>query len=70
LGVPESDLIPLMDELGERFPDLKLFSLPHIGADPHILLGVRGRCGLETAMEALRAGLVAAAMAFREHSPG
>lgn len=67
LGVPESELIPLMDDLGERFPDLKLFSLPHIGADPHILLGARGRCDLGPVMDALRAGLAHGSMAFREH---
>lgn len=66
LAVPESQLIPLMEELGRRFPRLKLFSLPHLGEDPHILLGFRGRGGLEEAMEALRAGLSQAGMAFQD----
>jgi len=66
LGVPESQLIPLMEELGRRFPMLKLFSLPHLGESPHILLGFRGRGGLEPAMEALREGLTRAGMTFQD----
>lgn len=67
LGVPESQLIPLMEDLGRRFPSLKLFSLPHLGEDPHILLGFRGRGGLDQGMEALRAALTEAGIAFRDH---
>ncbi|WP_295387081.1 molybdopterin-binding protein [uncultured Thiodictyon sp.] len=68
LSLAESELIPLMDELGERFPDLKLFSLPHLGPAAHILLGARGRCDLGPFMEALRAGLTRGSMAFRERT--
>lgn len=53
-GVPESGLIPLMRHLEQEFPELKLFSLPHLGEDPHIRLGFRGRVGLEEGMRALR----------------
>lgn len=59
-GAPESRLIPLMERLGAEFPQLKLFSLPHLAeaaADRYILLGFRGRGDLTAAMEALRAGL-------------
>ncbi len=56
-GVPESRLIPLMRRLGERFPGFKLFSLPHLGPDAHILIGFRGRQGLDQAVEALRVEL-------------
>lgn len=70
LGVAESQLIPLMEDLGQRFPGLKMFSLPHLGGpqggDPHILLGFRGRAGVDEALEALRRALSQAAMAFRE----
>lgn len=66
LGTPESQLIPLMEDLGRRFPDLKPFSLPHLGADAHILLGLRGRTGLDAGRQALRAALVAAGIAFRD----
>ena len=62
-GVPESRLIPLMRDLGPRFPGLKLFSLPHMGGDPHILLGFRGRGDVAAALAALREALDAAAMA-------
>ncbi|WP_295584856.1 molybdopterin-binding protein [uncultured Lamprocystis sp.] len=66
LGVPESALIPLMRDLGEAFPQLKMFSLPHLGADACILLGFRGRIDLETAMDTLRARLVSESMRFCE----
>ena len=65
LGVPESGLIPVMRELGVRFPALKMFSLPHLGDDPHILLGFRGRGGLDEALEALRHELDLRSMAYR-----
>lgn len=65
-GVPESALIPLMEALGARFPELKLFSLPHMGEDPHIRLGFRGRERLEEAMEALRERLDREGMVFRD----
>jgi molybdopterin-biosynthesis enzyme MoeA-like protein len=42
-GVPESRLVPVMEALATRHPQHKLFSLPHMGDDPHILLGWRGR---------------------------
>jgi len=67
-GVPESELIPLMESLGRRFPANKLFSLPHLGKRPHILLGCRGRGGLEEVMEALRGALSNAGMTFEDDS--
>jgi molybdopterin-biosynthesis enzyme MoeA-like protein len=63
-GVPESRLIPLMRRLGDRYPELKLFSLPHMGEDPHILLGFRGRFRLAEALDALRRELGAEAINF------
>ena len=68
LNVPESRLVPIMQELGARFPKLKLFSLPHLGEEPHVLLGFRGRGALGEAMEALREALDAASMPFRDRS--
>ncbi|GAB0149264.1 molybdopterin-binding protein [Marichromatium sp. PS1] len=56
-GIPESQLVPLMERFGERFPELKMFSLPHMDEDPHILLGFRGRDRLEEALAALREAL-------------
>ena len=35
-GVPESGLMDLMQQLTERFPESKLFSLPRLGASPPI----------------------------------
>ena len=66
LGVPESRLIPIMQALGEEFPQLKIFSLPHMGENPHIRLGFRGRGELGTAMNALQSRLVSAGLAYRE----
>ncbi len=66
IGVPESQLIVLMEELGAAFPTLKLFSLPHMGEDAHIRLGFRGREDLRAAMQALRAGLESAGVAYRD----
>ena len=66
LGVPESTLIPLMQKLGARFPELKMFSLPHLGDSPHVLLGFRGRGGLDQAMDALRESLSGASIQYRE----
>jgi molybdopterin-biosynthesis enzyme MoeA-like protein len=63
-GVPESRLIPLMRDLGMRFPGLKLFSLPHLGDDRHILLGFRGRQALSPAMAALEEALRRDGMVF------
>ncbi|NKN32544.1 competence/damage-inducible protein A [Marichromatium bheemlicum] len=61
-GIPESQLIPVMESFGARFPALKMFSLPHMGEDPHILLGFRGRAGLDEALAALREALGEAAV--------
>jgi molybdopterin-biosynthesis enzyme MoeA-like protein len=66
LDVPESRLIPVMVELGERFPDLKLFSLPHLGDDAHIRLGFRGRAGLDEAIAVLRERLLEEKIPFRD----
>lgn len=56
-GVPESRLVPLMERLGARHPQLKVFSLPHMGEDRHILLGLRGRRGLEEGLADLEEAL-------------
>jgi molybdopterin-biosynthesis enzyme MoeA-like protein len=65
LGVPESQLIPIMQALGAEFPTLKLFSLPHMGDDAHIRFGFRGRGELDTAMTALKCKLDAAGFHYR-----
>jgi molybdopterin-biosynthesis enzyme MoeA-like protein len=65
-GVPESQLIPLMRRLTLEYPELKHFSLPHMGEDPHIRLGFRGRDGLDDAMRELRQALDDAAFEYIE----
>jgi hypothetical protein len=55
-----------MRRLVDRFPGLKLFSLPHLAeseAERYILLGFRGRGNLTAAMDALRAELAAEGLA-------
>jgi molybdopterin-biosynthesis enzyme MoeA-like protein len=42
-GVAESELIDLMEALGARFPDARFFSLPRVGENPSVELGVRAR---------------------------
>src|SRR6266550_1099598 len=54
----ESQLIPAMEAVGARFPDVKVFSLPSMGEDGsriHVELGVRGNpARVGDAIEALR----------------
>ncbi len=54
----ESQLIPAMEAVGARFPDVKVFSLPSMGEDGsriHVELGVRGNpVQVGDAIEALR----------------
>lgn len=57
LGVTETVLMPLMEDLCGRFPKHKLFSLPRLEPDRRVELGFRGRGDLDTAFEALLAGL-------------
>jgi molybdopterin-biosynthesis enzyme MoeA-like protein len=69
-GVAESALLPLMESLQSRFPGLKLFSLPRLGARHHVELGFRGREGLDQAFAALLAELNAAGLPYRDPLPG
>jgi molybdopterin-biosynthesis enzyme MoeA-like protein len=54
----ESQLIPAMESVESRFPNVKVFSLPSMGEDGsriHVELGVRGDpAAVDDAMEALR----------------
>ena len=61
-GVPESRLVPLLEALEARYPDLRISSLPgfHDGK-PRIELGVRGEAARTAlAFEALQHGLLEA----------
>ena len=50
---PESALIPVMEALGERYPGLKMFSLPRLGERPCVELGFRGHADPAPAIAAL-----------------
>jgi molybdopterin-biosynthesis enzyme MoeA-like protein len=59
-GAMEAALTPLMEELEQRFPGVKVFSLPsvdHPTYGRHIELGVKGASDLVEAFAALKAGL-------------
>lgn len=56
-GVTETALMDLMAELVQRFPDVKLFSLPRLGEEHEIELGFRGHGDLAAALDALMSGL-------------
>ena len=65
-NTPESSLVPIMETLAKRFFGLKLFSLPHLGDDPYIELGFRGRGELESAIDALKSLLAQQGVPFEE----
>jgi molybdopterin-biosynthesis enzyme MoeA-like protein len=66
----ESQLIPVMESVGARYPAVKVFSLPSMGDDGsrrHVELGVRGDPDqVAQAMEQMRAGVREAGFPFRE----
>lgn len=68
-GTPESRLLPIMRELTARFPRLKLFSLPRLGASPGIELGFRGRGAVVEAIGELRRLLDAEGLSYDEATP-
>jgi nitronate monooxygenase len=67
-GVPESRLVPLLRRLTQTHPGLKVFSLPHLprsrGEGGYILVGMRGRQGLDAGFSDLCAGLATEGIAF------
>lgn len=59
-GSMEATLTPLMEDLEQRFPDIRIFSLPsvdHPEHGRHIELGVKGRGDVAAAYAAMLAGL-------------
>ncbi|MCG6966413.1 MAG: competence/damage-inducible protein A [Chromatiaceae bacterium] len=64
LGVTESSLMDLMQQLTERYPDAKLFSLPRLGAEFQIEIGFRGYTDLQAPLAALIAGLEQRGVAY------
>jgi len=67
-GVAESRLVPLLRHLTQGHPQVKVFSLPHLPGTPeqsgHILVGVRGRDGLDRAFADLCSGLASEGIAY------
>lgn len=62
---PESELIPIMEQVLRQHPMIKLSSLPHIGEPPHIELAVRGEpIDAGAAWARLTGALSAAGIAF------
>lgn len=68
-GVTESALMDLMEGLVERFPAVKLFSLPRLGERFEIELGFRGRGDLDAPLQAMIDGLEARGINY-EHLDG
>jgi len=70
LEAGESQLIGAMEEVGAAFPEVKVFSLPSMGANGerlHVELGVRGLPGqVPAALEKLRRAVQTAGFPFRE----
>ncbi len=62
---PESALVPLMEAFEGRYPGLKLYSLPHMGEESWIELGLRGRGDIEGALAALSQALDEAGFRYR-----
>ena len=58
VGVAESQLLPLLEQLSARHGQVKLFSLPHLGEVNSIELGFRGeRAAVESAFADLQAAI-------------
>lgn len=64
-GVTESSLMDLMEQLVERYPQARLFSLPRLGAEFQIEIGFHGHGDLEAPIQALAAGLDARGIRYQ-----
>lgn len=66
LDTPESMLVGIMRGLNERYPDLKLFSLPTLGENGYVELGIRGRGDITSAFAELEEALRRERIPFRQ----
>lgn len=65
LNTPESALVGIMQLFINRFPEVKLFSLPTLGEDGYIELGIRGRGDIGDAFLELQSILRSEQIPFR-----
>jgi molybdopterin-biosynthesis enzyme MoeA-like protein len=65
LDTPESALVEIMNRFNQRFPEVKLYSLPTLGEDSFIELGIRGRVDARDAFLELQAILRREQIPFR-----
>ena len=65
VGVTESLLVALMEQLTQTYPEHKLFSLPRLGSPPRVELGFRGRGDLTAPFAALLRDLDAAGFEYK-----
>ena len=54
---PESELIDLMLEIEAAYPQVKVFSLPHVGSERYVELGIKGKESVDEAMAEIKAYL-------------
>lgn len=70
LGGRESDLLDDMRVVVAQYPELRFSSLPHLGSQHHIELGLRGDAELiEQAMGYLKTAIVEAGFSWQTHMP-
>jgi molybdopterin-biosynthesis enzyme MoeA-like protein len=65
-GLSESLIVPIMEAFSGRFPDVKLYSLPRMGEQPSVELGLRGHGDIDSAMAALKAALQQAGISYQD----
>ncbi|WP_316368529.1 hypothetical protein [Candidatus Thiodiazotropha sp. CDECU1] len=65
IDTPESALVAIMVQFNERFPELKTFSLPTLGANSYIEFGIRGRGDIKQAFHELQMTLREQQIPFR-----
>jgi molybdopterin-biosynthesis enzyme MoeA-like protein len=65
IETPESRLVGIMEAHKQRFPEVKLYSLPSLGDNSYIELGIRGRGDITPAFIALQEALHAENIPFR-----
>ena len=69
LRTPESELIEIMHTLNRLYPELKVYSLPKLGDEPQVELGLRGYADLNEAMKVMSELLLQARIPFEPNKP-